>query len=216
MIPTFFFWRYDDPIWNYIEWDIVKANWDSLDGDSDTTTEQKCLEFVKRHATVTTDPSKILSVASKLYENLFNFTPRSLLAFPSINESHVDILREMSILMSLNKVSQDGLIQNVSPAWFFPIACKRVFDLSKQEAEDIDNLYHSSMLYFGSQNDWLKAHTALGGILLHACQSVPDLRGGVVCAYGTNRKALAMDFDAHADEWINEMNSWDLKNGALR
>ncbi|MFV2196179.1 hypothetical protein [Nocardiopsis sp. LOL_012] len=55
----------------------------------------------------------------------------------------------------------------------------------------------------------VKAHTALGGRLVHGCQSAPSQRGGVVAAYGTPMNRFRDDLAGFRDMWIDRVRSFD-------
>jgi hypothetical protein len=68
-------------------------------------------------------------------------------------------------------VESNGSISNVGPAWFFAVCAEKVFDLAAVDAERIDELYHGTFFNEARRMESVKAHAALGGRLVHGCQS---------------------------------------------
>jgi outer membrane murein-binding lipoprotein Lpp len=53
----------------------------------------------------------------------------------------------------------------------------------------------------------IKAHAALGGRLVHGCQSVPNQSGGAVVPYGASIDRFRQDLDAFRAEWLAAIRS---------
>ncbi|NLU70633.1 hypothetical protein [Streptomyces sp. HNM0574] len=51
----------------------------------------------------------------------------------------------------------------------------------------------------------IKAHAALGGRLVHGCQSVPDQAGGVVAPYGTAMPTFRDELAALKGDWLDQV-----------
>ncbi|GGT40516.1 hypothetical protein GCM10014713_37870 [Streptomyces purpureus] len=115
------------------------------------------------------------------------------------------MLREAATLMALNKVELDGHISNVGPCWFFPAATSVVFDLDDEMGGMLDEVYHSGWFNEHRRIESIKAHTALGGRLVHGCQSVPDQTGGVVAPYGASMANFRDDLAAFKAGWIEQV-----------
>ena len=107
--------------------------------------------------------------------------------------------------MALNKVEPDGHISNVGPCWFFPAATSVVFDLSDEEGQMLDEIYHGGWFNEHRRIESIKAHAALGGRLVHGCQSVPDQSGGVVAPYGASMANFRADLAAFKTGWIEQI-----------
>jgi hypothetical protein len=95
------------------------------------------------------------------------------------------MLREAATLTALNKVELDGSISTVGPCWFFPAATSVVFDLDDQTGGMLDEVYHGTWFTEHRRIESIKAHVALGGRLVHGCQSVPNQSGGACVSYGS-------------------------------
>ena len=104
--------------------------------------------------------------------------------------------------MALDQVARDGTIRNVGPAWFFPVAAQVVFDLTEDETLQVDELYHGGFFHEGRRINSIKAHTALGGRLVHGCSGSPDMAGGSVAPYGVDVARFHAELTRFRDEWI--------------
>lgn len=107
--------------------------------------------------------------------------------------------------MALNKVELDGHISNVGPCWFFPAATSVVFDLDDEMGGMLDEVYHGGWFNEHRRIESIKAHAALGGRLVHGCQSVPDQTGGVVAPYGASMATFRDDLAAFKVGWIEQV-----------
>jgi hypothetical protein len=127
------------------------------------------------------------------------------LGLPQITAGHLRMLREAATLMALNKVELDGHISNVGPCWFFPAATSVVFDLDGEMGGLLDEVYHGGWFNEHRRIESIKAHAALGGRLVHGCQSVPDQSGGVVAPYGATMANFRDDLAAFKAGWIERV-----------
>ncbi|MGH3585140.1 MAG: hypothetical protein ACRDQ0_02355 [Pseudonocardia sp.] len=122
-----------------------------------------------------------------------------------VTVAQLRMLREMGVVMALDRVELDGAISNVGPAWMFPATCRVVFDLDETEAEQVDELYHGTWFNEPRRVESVKAHAALGGRLVHGCQSRPNLSGGVVAPYGCDIATFKAELAAFRDEWVQRV-----------
>jgi hypothetical protein len=53
----------------------------------------------------------------------------------------------------------------------------------------------------------VKAHAALGGRLVHGCQSQVDMRGGCVVPYGVDLTEFRRELRAFGDDWIERVHA---------
>jgi hypothetical protein len=120
----------------------------------------------------------------------------------AIGPAELRMLREAGTLMALNKVETDGHISNVSPTWFFGAAIPAVFGLNEEAGQVIDEAYHGTWFNEPRRIESVKAHAALGGRLVHGCQSAGNLSGGVVAPYGTDISAFRDELTAMRGDWI--------------
>lgn len=206
--PEQYFFRYEEPAWLMIDWERVRGAWSGLDETNEEALEQKCLNFIKTEARTTTDAGEVLENAQKVYAFLFR---EERLVDPDlgwVTSKHLQILRETSTMMALNRVAHDGRARNVGPAWFFPVCAKEIFDLTDDEATQVDELYHGGFFNESRRVEGIKAHTALGGRLVHGCQAVANLKGGAVVEYGTDITGFQRDLNSFAPEWMSMIARW--------
>ena len=104
--------------------------------------------------------------------------------------------------MALNKVELDGTISNVGPCWFFPAATSVVFDLDEERGGMLDEVYHSTWFNESRRLESVRAHTALGGRLVHGCQSVPSQSGGACVPYGASITRFRDDLGQFREQWL--------------
>jgi len=206
--PNKYFFRYEEPQWRIVDWEKVAENWEQLDESEGTTLEQKCLNFIKEHAITTNDPKLVLENSEKMYEFLYDSNRLDLSGLPHVNEKHLQALKEASTMMALNRVDRDGRARNVGPAWFFPVCTQKVFDLSDGETVEVDELYHGGFFTESRRVDGIKAHTALGGRLVHGCQGSANMAGGCVLEYGSSVEGFHDDLKSFRDEWIQVIKNW--------
>ena len=120
-------------------------------------------------------------------------------------------LREAATFMALNKVREDGTIANVGPCWFFPAATGVVFDLDDEKGGMLDEVYHGTWFNESRRIESVKAHAALGGRLVHGCQSVPNQSGGAVVPYGASIDRFRQDLEAFRGEWLAAVRSYGAR-----
>src|SRR5258708_1338940 len=109
--------------------------------------------------------------------------------------------------MALNKVETDGHISNISPPWFFGEAVPVVFGLDERAGRLLDELYHGGWFNEPRRIESVKAHAALGGRLVHGCQSAGNLSGGVVAPYGTDIATFRDELAAMRPEWVHAIRA---------
>jgi hypothetical protein len=160
------------------DWDAVSQSLLPAVETRDVAVEQLALDFVREHGRRTTDPAQVLATAHQVYSWLFRPAQLDDPGVAAIaGPEHLTMLREVATLMSLNRVELDGHISNVGPCWFFPAAVRVVYGLTKDEGEHVDDLYHGTFFNEYRRRESLLAHAALGGRLVHGCQSNPDSPG---------------------------------------
>lgn len=161
------------------------------------------LDYVRRSGRRTTDPAEVLSVAWQVYAYLFRDEHLVDPGLAHVRPEHLRMLREMGTVMALNRVELTGKISAVGPAWFFPVAAQVVYGLSDADSEVLDELYHGGFFNENRRVESIKAHAALGGRLVHGCQSVPDQSGGCVVAYGTDIERFRTELNGFKHEWMD-------------
>ena len=67
--------------------------------------------------------------------------------------------------------------------------------------ERVDELYHGGFFNETRRVESIKAHAALGGRLVHGCQSSPNMSGGVVAPYGLDVAQFTTELNAFKDDW---------------
>lgn len=208
--PAEFFFEYTEPQWVLCDWDLVRQELLGRGETSDATYEQRVADFVHRYGRKVEDGAEVLCVAEAVYTYLFRPAHlddpgvRSL----GVDEFHLDVLRQMGTVMALNRVELNGQLSVVSPAWFFPVCSKKVFNLDQHTAELIDELYHGTFFNEKRRVESVLAHAALGGRLVHGCQSVPDMAGGCVVAYGTDINAFYDNLRGLKQDWIDQIEKY--------
>ncbi|MEO3852633.1 hypothetical protein ABGB09_34290 [Streptomyces sp. B8F3] len=203
--PAEYFFRFESNTWLVADWQLVT---DQLLGAQETTesaVEQMALQFIKEHAASTSDAALVLRTAYEVYAYLFREEHLAGLGLPQITADHLRMLREAATLMALNKVELDGRISNVGPCWFFPAATSVVFDLDDEMGGILDEVYHGGWFNEHRRIESIKAHAALGGRLVHGCQSVPDQSGGVVAPYGASMNTFCDDLAEFKAGWIEQV-----------
>ncbi|WP_433144949.1 hypothetical protein ACQPZ8_01175 [Actinomadura nitritigenes] len=209
--PAAYFFRYDNPSWLVCDWDIVKAELLDARETTDAAVEQMALEFIKAHGRSTSDPAEVLTIAHAVYSFMFR---TEHLTDPSLAELGVTgrdlrALTEMATMMALNRVELDGSISNVGPAWMFGEAAKVVYGLGTRDAEKLDELYHGAWFNEPRRIEQVKAHAALGGRLVHGCQSGTEqhMAGGCVAPYGADITEFRRELGAFRHEWIERVRA---------
>jgi hypothetical protein len=191
-----------------IDWQTVKDGMLAQDETESAAVEQMALDFVKAHGRSTSDAGEVLAIAWQVYSHLFRDEHLATLGLPDFTADHLAMLRQAATLMVLNKVELDGHISNVGPCWFFPSATGVVFDLGQADGQMLDEVYHGGWFNEHRRIEGIKAHTALGGRLVHGCQSVPDQSGGVIAPYGTSMANFAVELAAMKSGWIEQVESY--------
>ncbi|MGW2937133.1 hypothetical protein ACWDA7_36055 [Streptomyces sp. NPDC001156] len=203
--PAEYFFRFESHTWLIADWEQVKSQLLDVEETTESAVEQLALEFIKAHAASTSDAARVLATAYEVYAHLFRDEHLAGLGLPQITPGHLRMLREAATLMALNKVELDGRISNVGPCWFFPAATTVVFDLDDEIGGLLDEVYHGGWFNEHRRIESIKAHAALGGRLVHGCQSVPDQSGGVVAPYGASMTAFRDDLAALKTGWIKQV-----------
>ena len=187
--PDYWF-RFESPSWLICDWDGVRDTLLPVTETGDQALEQTVLNYIRQHGRTTTDPAEVLATAWHVYAHLFRDDLLPVPGLEAIGPAELAMLRQAATLMALNKVEQDGHIANISPSWFFGAAVPVVFDLDEEAGEVIDEAYHGTWFNESRRIEAVKAHAALGGRLVHGCQSGGNLSGGVVAPYGTDITAF--------------------------
>ncbi|MFE0689886.1 hypothetical protein ACFV0Z_17275 [Streptomyces xiamenensis] len=200
--PAQYFFRFDSASWLVCDWELVRDQLLGTEETSDTALEQTALEFIRTHGRTTADATEVLAIAFEVYSYLFRDELLPVGGLEQIGPGELRMLREAATLMALNKVEPDGTISNVGPCWFFPAATSVVFDLDGATGGMIDEVYHSTWFNESRRVESIKAHTALGGRLVHGCQSVPDQSGGACLPYGASVETFRTDLRSFRDAWL--------------
>lgn len=207
--PAAYFFRYENPSWIVCDWDGVKAALLGARETEETTVEQMALDYVRTHGRTTTDPAEVLAVAWQATAYIFrdeHLDEPGLLAL-GVRTEHLRMLREVGTVMALNRVEQDGSVSNVGPAWMFPIACKVIYGLDHEEARLVDELYHGTWFDEARRVEATKANAALGGRLVHGCQSQIDMRGGAIVPFGVDLGEFRRELRQFGDDWIQRVEA---------
>ncbi|MFD7028492.1 hypothetical protein ACFWAR_10720 [Streptomyces sp. NPDC059917] len=203
--PAEYFFRFESNSWLVADWELVKSRFLDVDETTESAVEQLALDFVKKHCASTSDAARVLATAYGVYSYLFREEHLAGLGLPQITADHLRMLREAATLMALNKVELDGHISNVGPCWFFPAATSVVFDLDEGTGGMLDEVYHGGWFNERRRIESIKAHAALGGRLVHGCQSVPDQTGGVVAPYGASMAHFRDELAEFKAGWIEQV-----------
>jgi hypothetical protein len=199
--PDYWF-QFESQSWVVCDWEGVRDHLLPITETGDLALEQIVLDYIRRNSRVTTDPAVVLDAAWHVYSYLFR---DELLPVPSLEAVGADklrMLREAAILMALNKVDAVGHIANISPSWFFGAAVPVVFDLDDATGQMLDEVYHGTWFNEYRRIESVKAHAALGGRLVHGCQSAGNLSGGVVASYGADMTRFREELAAMRPEWL--------------
>ena len=193
--PDIYFERLESVEWQYVPWELVRQSFDILVESPAVTLEQRCLEFVRRHVVHTTDPLVVLENAEKVFTYLYDRKHIDGFAgLDFVTDLDLRVLRESSILSALNQVDMEGHITNIGPAWYFAQCATLVYDLSIQDENRVDELFHGGFFNGPRLRDQLRAHCALAGRLVHGCGSGNGSHlGGCVVAFGTNVEAMQLE-----------------------
>jgi hypothetical protein len=203
--PAEYFFRFESNTWLVADWQLIKSQLLDVDETTESAVEQLALDFVKANAASTSNAAQVLATAYEVYAYLFRDEHLAGLGLPQITTAHLRMLREAATLMALNKVELDGHISNVGPCWFFPAATSVVFDLDDETGGMLDEVYHGGWFNEHRRIESIKAHAALGGRLVHGCQSVPDQSGGVVAPYGASMANFRNDLAQFKAGWIEQV-----------
>jgi hypothetical protein len=200
--PAEYFFRFDSASWRVIDWETVRNGLLATEESAETALEQTALEFIRKHGRTTTDGAEVLAVAWEVYSYLFRDELLPVAGLEQIGPAELRMLREAATFMALNKVEDDGSVSNVGPCWFFPAATGVVFDLNDEEGGMLDEVYHSTWFNESRRIESVKAHAALGGRLVHGCQSAPNQSGGALVPYGGSISRFREDLAGFRDEWL--------------
>jgi hypothetical protein len=195
--------RFENPTWFVCDWPGVRDDLLPLTETGDLALEQIVLGYIRAHGRATTDPAEVLDTAWHVYAHLFRDELLPVAGLEAIGPDELKMLREAATLMALNKVETDGHISNIAPTWFFGTAIPIVFDLSDETGQLIDEVYHGTWFNEPRRIESVKAHSALGGRLVHGCQSQVNLSGGVVAAYGTDISAFRDELGTMRADWLS-------------
>lgn len=200
--PEEYFFRFDSHTWKVVDWNLVHDQLLGVRETSEKALEQTALEFIQEHARSTDDPAEVLTIAWQVYSYLFREELLPVAGLEQIGAAELRMLREAAVFMALNKVEDDGRISNVGPCWFFPAATGVVFDLDDEAGGALDEVYHSTWFNEARRLESVLAHAALGGRLVHGCQSVPNQSGGALVPYGGSIERFRADLASFRDEWL--------------
>ncbi|MFC4560313.1 hypothetical protein ACFO4E_00430 [Nocardiopsis mangrovi] len=203
-----YFFRLESRTWTVISWEKVSDELLPVDETPGSAIEQTTLEYIAKNGRTTDDPAEVMRIAWDVYSFLFRAEHLPALGLEGITETHLRMLAEVSVFTALNKVEQDGRITNVGPCWFFADAAQVVFDLDEKTVGLLDEVYHGGWFNENRRIESVKAHAALGGRLVHGCQSVPDRRGGAVAPYGTPMDRFRDELAEFRDEWMTKVRSY--------
>jgi hypothetical protein len=204
--PEFFF-RFESPSWLVCDWPSVRDELLPVTETEDQALEQIVLDYIRAHGRTTADPAEVLAIAWHVYAYLFRDELLPVPGLDAIGPAELRMLREAATLMALNKVEPDGHISNISPAWFFGVAVPMVFDLDDAAGRMLDEAYHGTWFNESRRVESVKAHGALGGRLVHGCQSGGNLSGGVVAPYGTDIAAFRHGLAGMRGDWISAIRT---------
>ncbi|WP_435187282.1 hypothetical protein [Streptomyces sp. bgisy126] len=206
--PAEYFFRFESHTWLVADWQRVRSELLPVEETATHAVEQLALEFIKAHAYSTDDSALVLRTAHDVYTYLFREEHLDGIGLPGLTADHLRMLREAATLMALNKVELDGHISNIGPCWFFPAATSVVFGLDDSTGAMLDEVYHGGWFNEHRRLESIKAHTALGGRLVHGCQSVPDQSGGVVAPYGASMSTFRDSLDTFKADWLAKVYSY--------
>jgi hypothetical protein len=151
--------------------------------------------------------ARILATAWQVYGHIFRAELLPVPGLESIGPDELRMLREAATLMALNKVEDTGHISIIGAAWFFGAALPVVFDLSDEMGQVIDEAYHGTWFNESRRAESVLAHAALGGRLVHGCQSSPDMTGGVVAPYGAGIARFRDEINAMKHDMIGAIRA---------
>ena len=210
--PAEYFFRFDSASWLVCDWNTVRDELLHFDESAETALEQRSLEFIRDHGRITRDAAEVLAIAWQAYSYLFREELLPVAGLEQIGPEQLRMLREAATLMALNKVELDGSISIIGPCWFFPAATSVVFDLDDAIGGMLDEVYHSTWFNESRRVESIKAHAALGGRLVHGCQSVPNQSGGACVPYGASITRFREDLAVFRSEWLAAVYSRRTEN----
>lgn len=200
--PEKYFFKLDDHSWLVIPWADVERDMLAATETDGKALEQIALEYIQANATPTSDAALVLAIGYEVYRYIFREEHLADLGMPEITAEHLTMLRQAGTFMALNKVQLTGEISNIGPAWFFNSTTRAVFDLTDEQGDLLDEVYHGGWFNEARRLELVRAHTALGGRLVHGCQSVPSQTGGAVVPYGTPLHRFREELARMKDTWI--------------
>jgi len=203
--PEEYFFCYEDPSWILCNWDKVEREMLHTEESEQISYEQRTLDFVRDNGYRANNGGEVLETAEKVYKYIFRDEHLNDPGLADVTPRHLQILREMGTIMALNRVELTGHISNVGPAWFFPLCSQRVYELDEEQAHLVDELYHGTFFNEPRRVESVKAHAALGGRLVHGCQSSPNMSGGCVVAYGTDIAGFYRELQAFKAGWMDRI-----------
>lgn len=89
------------------------------------------------------------------------------------------------------------------PAEVLSIAWRVYAYLDEKHGGLLDEVYHSTWFNESRRLESVKAHTALGGRLVHGCQSVPNMSGGACVPYGASIARFRDDLGQFREQWVS-------------
>ncbi|MCC3766001.1 hypothetical protein [Streptomyces sp. UNOC14_S4] len=205
-----YFFRYENPTWLLVDWELVRSELLGVTETSEQTIEQLASNFIKAHGRSTNDPAKVLKTGYQVAAHIFRDDYVGVGKL-DVTEHEVKALREAATIMALNKVELTGRIANVGPCWFFPIATSVVFGFDEDKGKQVDELYHGGWFNEDRRRESVLAHAALGGRLVHGCQASAEMLGGTVLEYGTNLARFTSELGAMGDEWQDRVKAMGRK-----
>jgi hypothetical protein len=189
-------------------WKQVQSELLTSSETTDQAIEQRVLDFVHAHGHRTNDPAEILKTAWQVYAHIFREEHLTNPELSWVTPRMLTALRECATLMALNRVDLDGHVSNVGPAWMVAAAAAVAFDFSNDEAEQLDELYHGLWFNEPRRIESVLAHAALGGRLVHGCQSRPNMSGGCVVPYGCDIDGFRRELGTFRQEWLDAVLSY--------
>lgn len=199
--PDEYFFVLERPAWLLIDWEFVRSSWSLLRETPVRALEQVCLEFVRSHASSTTDPAVVLSNAEKVFTYLFTPERLRLADLPILDETALCALREASTLATLNRVRLDGHIETCGPAWMIADVAQMVYGFNDAVTRAIDEQLHAEQYAEILRGDSLRAHTAFCGRPVHACRPDSGAAGKAILEYGTDIEVLQAEVEAQRIGW---------------
>lgn len=203
----YFFRQAAAPTWLLCDWEAVRRDLLPVTETTDVALEQHALGYVRSHGRSTTDPAEVLRVAWHVYAWLFRPEHLQDPGLAGVTADELRMLHEMGTVMALNRVELTGEITQIGPAWFFPATAQVVYGLDDAATARLDELYHGGFFNEYRRAESILAHAALGGRLVHGCQSVPDQSGGCVVAYGTDLTRFRTELDGFKHAWMDAIRA---------